>query len=457
MLRSLYIMLIYVMFLSFGAAAPFVLSLGYVWVDTFEPQAVASIILSSIPVSLIMGVAALGSYAIFDNRKGRVCFISILLLIFAVWVTITTSFLAEVPGAAWYKWNFAFKTLCFAAFLPFVFRSRVHIEAFLLIYVFSMAVHFMPVGVKTLVSGGGYGRELGITSGNSLLAEGSTLSTVALMLVPIMLHLRAYGRLIPRMLATRIGYYGLATLAIAAAVGTYERTALVGMGVGGAGLWLKSKRKVLFGIVGAAAVLVTVNNASTAWSNRISTVQDYDTESSALGRILVWRWTMGYVSQHPLGGGFDVYRIDTVEFPNKTGTGAPLVVHGKAFHSVYFEVLGEQGFPGLAIFLTLIGTTFYQLFMVARRTRRRADLAWANDLAKTLQISFAILLSCGAAIGIAFQPMIYSVIAISACLHMHVKRVDEEAARERAPSYPPLDFDIAADALVLAPLSSSEF
>ncbi len=38
MLRSLYISLVYGVFLFGGFVAPFTMGLGYVWVDTFTPQ-----------------------------------------------------------------------------------------------------------------------------------------------------------------------------------------------------------------------------------------------------------------------------------------------------------------------------------------------------------------------------------------------------------------------------------
>ncbi len=46
MLRSLWLFAIYIGFLGIGTTAPFVLVLGYVWVDTFRPQDVAYVLLN---------------------------------------------------------------------------------------------------------------------------------------------------------------------------------------------------------------------------------------------------------------------------------------------------------------------------------------------------------------------------------------------------------------------------
>ena len=423
MLRSLYLTGIYLSFFVLGRATPFVLALGYLWVDTFSPQAIASSILTSIPVSLVMAVAAIGSYIVVDREKGRLTAMSVLLILFAVWVTMTTAFWAEVPASAWEKWNYAFKTICFAAFLPFVFRSRIQIESLMQIYLFSLMVHFLPVGVKTIISGGGYGKDLGVIGGNALLSEGSTLAGVSLMLIPMIFYLRKHTLIMPRSIVTQLGYSGLITLALAAAIGTYERTALIGMVVVGIGIWIRSRRKVLYGVIGVLAVMGVASATSDAWNQRISTIKHFDTEGSALGRILVWEWTLGYVAEHPLGGGFNSYKVDRVVFPPADPNDDPIIKTGIAFHSIYFEVLGEQGYVGLGIFFAIIGLALMQLQKVARLTRNIEEMLWARELAYALQVSLVTLLACGSFIGIAFQPMLYYLFALAACLHAHVRQV----------------------------------
>jgi probable O-glycosylation ligase (exosortase A-associated) len=435
MARSLYITLVYIAFLTLGALAPFVLSLGYVWVDTFDPQDVVYYFLNQIPDSMVMAVAAFGGFILVDRNKGRLTVLTLLLAAFAAWVTITTVAFAEVPVFAWDKWNYAFKTICFAAFIPFVFRSRVQIEAFLLIYIFSLCVHILPIGIKTMISGGGYGRALGVLHENSLLAEGSTLCGVALMTVPILLYLRKHGLIVPRTRWTRLAYIGLAVTAVAAAMGTYERTGLVGMGVVGLGLWVRSRRKILWGALGIAGALTIASLTSNAYSSRISTIQDYKTEGSAYARILVWKWTLGYVAKHPAGGGFNAYRIDVIDLPVGED-GKPEIRRGVAFHSVYFEVLGEQGWPGLALFLSIIAWTVFGQHRVMRMARGVPEAEWAADMAAALQLAMATLLACGAFIGIAFQPMLYFLFAISACLREHVLVLKRRGLLERTDPAP---------------------
>ncbi len=419
MIRSLLLFLVFVAFLASGFAAPFVFSLGYVWVDGFRPQEVSYSILTELPVSMIMAVAAIGGYFVLDRRfPPKPSAQLVLTLLLAVWVTLTTSW-AEVPDPAWLKWNWAFKTIVFSAFIPYVFRSSIQIEAFALIWMLALSANTLPVGAKTILSGGGYGHALGLVAGNSGFAEGSTLAAISLMMVPIFIFLRKHGRIIPHALFTSLGYIAAIALSIAAAVGTYERTALVGAVVMGGHLWWHARRKLFFGVIAAMTVLAVGGITSQRWIERMSTVQTFDSESSALGRILVWKWTLDYALHHPLGGGFDVYRIDHIHFPNEAADAPP---HTIAFHSAYFEVLGEQGWIGLSLFLSLIATSLLTLRGVVKRTRDRPELAWSLGLARGLQGSLLTFVACSAFIGVAFQPMFYFLFAMTVSLREFTRR-----------------------------------
>src|SRR4051812_26674414 len=233
-----------------GVAAPFVMTLGYVWVDTFRPQEVAWIILNEFPVALIMGAGAFLTYFVLDRRSPPPLTLPFVLqVMMALWMTITLLW-AVAPVSAWHKWDWAFKSVAFAAFVPFVIRSRVQIEAFAQIYVFALAANFVPFGLKVLLSGGGYGTNLGLQAGNGGLSEGGYLSTVCLMAVPLALHLGRHGQLVPRVPMIGILYSGLAGLAVLTALGTHERSALVGLMFLGLYMFIRSRRKFVYAIVG---------------------------------------------------------------------------------------------------------------------------------------------------------------------------------------------------------------
>ena len=427
MLRSIWLVFVYLTFLGLGAYAPFVFALGYVWVDTFRPQEVAYIVLDQLPVAMIMGAAAMGSYLVFDRRSPpRLTLAGLIPAMMAVWCTITMTW-AVAPDSGWIKWDWAFKTLAFAAFLPYVIRSRVQIEAMAQVYLFALAANIIPYGMKILISGGGYGRDLGLGSGNYGLGEGGQLSTFCLMAVPIAYFLSRHGQLIPKHPLVKIAYLGIIGLSIVTALGTFERSALIGAGVLGIYMFMRSRQKVLFGIVLGVGIAGAAYMTSSAFLNRIQSIGSYQADSSAMVRIMVWKWTLEFAATHPLGGGFNSYLVNVIELQG-VDQNTPEIQHGRAFHSSYFEILGEQGYPGLIMFLLATGTSVLALRRLTKKTRKIPHLAWCADMSDALQSGILVFMTSGAFVGIAFQPIIWYFIAMSVSLREYVRRSEALSA-----------------------------
>ncbi len=419
-MSDLYVAMVFVAFIALGTTAPFVATLGYVWTDTFYPQLLSTIV-ALVPSSMIMGGSALLFYFMIDRRSpAQFTAHTALTLIFGLWCTLTLLW-AEVPVAAWEKWNWAFKTVMFSAFIPMVIRSRVQIEAFVQVYLAAMLIHIIPVGTKTLISGSSYGRSLGLLRGNIGVAESSTLSAICVALIPVMLYLRRHSILLPASKLRNLAYLSLIVVALGAAVGTYARTALVGFAVVGISLFITSKKKALYILFVLLLAVGIGGYTATSWGDRIATTVDYENESSAYGRILVWIWTIDYVTAHPFGGAFKNELINLITITD----GATTYVHrGKAYHNMYFEVLGEQGFPGLFMFVALQLISITYLARVIRRTRGKEHLVWLGDLARALLTALLTVMACGFFIGIAYQAFVWYLIALPVCLYAYMIRVE---------------------------------
>jgi len=426
--RNLFVALVYFSFFIVGASAPFIFALGYVWVDTFYPQYVTDGLLTQIPISFLMAIAAIGGYFLADRRSPPKFNLSLkLILLFAVWTTITLSW-AVVPADAWFKWGWAFKSVLFAVFIPYVFRTRVQIEAFILVFYFSCAATFIPTGLKTLMNGGGYGMNLGLIQGHNVgLSESSFQAAAAIAFIPILVYLREYSLIIPPLKTPRLMMFaGLIVADLACSLGTFARTAIIGVIILVIPMWLQSRRKILFALLAAVAgVGILTVATSPAWENRISTIGTYNKDSSAYTRILMWMWTLKFVGEHPLGGGFNSHEISVIEMPSLNGEPG-YVEKGRAFHNMYFEVLGEHGFPGLAIFLLILFRSLMLATQVVRRTRNRPDLVWACNLGKALRTSLMVMMACANFIGIGFQPVLWYFIALPICLREYVRRVERD-------------------------------
>lgn len=439
MLRSLYVSLIYGVFLFGGLVAPFALGLGYVWVDTFTPQKIAYSIINEFPVSEIMAVAAIGAYLLLDRKRPPAMnIITILVAAMGAWITFTTFMDPVRPVDAFGKWDWAFKTVVFSGFMPAMFRSRVQIEAFLQIYIFSLAGQFLPFAAKTILSGGRYGVNYGLVEGNGGLAEGSRLATVCLLIIPIIIFLMRNTIILPRWRIVRYGYMGMVVACLAACFGTFERTALVGIVVLAVGFLLRSRHRLIYSGICAAGIIFGssyVLSSGSEWVTRMKTITTYTQDNSAYVRILVWEWTLDFVKTHPYGGGFNAFLVDEIKLPGTHDHPEPVIDKGRAFHSIYFEVLGEHGWVGLGIFLSLFATSFLTLQSVATRAKRLVGMEWCYDLARMVQISLLVPMTCGAFIGIAFQSEIYYLFALAVMLRQQIRVAERLANAAPKPEF----------------------
>ena len=423
----------FVLCVACGLLTPFVFSLGYVWVDTMVPNRLSYSILGNMPASFIMAAGALLVYVLMDRRAPpRLTPLHALCVVFAAWITLTTTW-SVVPEAAWLKWDPSFKALLFTAFLPFVFRSRVQIEACLLVFMAGSAAHLIPWGLKTFVTGGGYNQALGLLGVNEfVLAESSSVAGVAASFVPLLLWFRTHSLLVPSQRVRTVGVAGMIAILLSATIGTFARTGVIALGILGGAMFVYSKRKVLFIIGAFCAVALLSTVASNQWEQRIDTISDYQSESSALVRLLVWKWTMGLVQTHPLGGGFRAYMIDRIELPDGS------VAFGRAFHNTYFAVLGEHGFPGLAIYLSILGLTIKTFYRLIRLTKPLPDLAWLGGFAQAGLIGLLVLMASQMFVDLSFLFVLWYFVAFAMCLNAHFLRATAAQTVPRAIGAPAL-------------------
>ena len=68
-MQDLLLLLGTTMFLAAGFVVPFVMSLGYVWVDVFTPQDVSGSLLAGQPLAFIFGACAFAVYFTLDRRE----------------------------------------------------------------------------------------------------------------------------------------------------------------------------------------------------------------------------------------------------------------------------------------------------------------------------------------------------------------------------------------------------
>ncbi len=438
--------LVFIAFLAamcgMGMRRPFILVLTYAYIDIVSPQRLTYALLNSIPISLIAFMAVIGGWLFFDNKQdsrfsGRQVLIALLLAYCAY-----TTMHADFPIEAKTKWDWVWKAMVFAIFLPLTLRTKLRIEALSLCLVLCASSIILVGGIKTATGGGGYGSLDLMVDNNSGLYEGSIISTVAIAIMPLIVYLARFGTIFPPDWRVRLFAAGLCFACLLMPVGTEARTGLVCAAALAVLVFFHAKHKLAL-ITGAGLIaLCAVPFLPNSFTNRMDTISSYQADSSASTRVQVWKWTMDYARQNPLGGGFDSYLQNsfTYQTMNKIDQGGTVRVEfatvtdrGRAFHSSYFEMLGEQGYPGLFMWLLLNLGTLFQSFRLRRRylnTERDED-KWVAPYALALAQGHIIYLVGSFFVGIAYQPFIFMLIALQIGVTTYIRR--REKAREWQP------------------------
>jgi probable O-glycosylation ligase (exosortase A-associated) len=195
-------------------------------------------------------------------------------------------------------------------------------------------------------------------------------------------------------------------LSVVAILGTHSRGALIGLAAMLLFLLLKSRKRLIFVPVMALTVYLSLQIMPRQWFERMETIQSYEQDASAGGRINAWWFAFNLAKDRPLvGGGFETFRASAF----KIYAPDPEDVHDA--HSIYFEVLGEHGFVGF-VFFTALGLSVWRSCTFLRKTTiTDPEIAMYGDLARMTQVSLVGYAAAGAFLGLAYFDLYYNLVA----------------------------------------------
>lgn len=418
---------------ALGFRRPFMFVLAYTYIDLVSPQRLSYYLLNSVPISMIVAALAIVSWALFEKKRGVRLppqqWMILILLVYAYFTTIH----ADFPVDAKDKWDWAAPVLVWAFFLPLTLTTRLRIESYLLIMVLSASAIIIVGGIKTVLSGGGYGTLALLGDSNSGLFEGSTISTAAIAMIPVILWLTRHGTVFPPDWRVRAFAYGLIFACLLIPVGTAARTGVVCIAVLAILMLRHTKRRFVYMSLLGLGASILIPMLPQDFTSRTATISTYQADESASTRLAVWAWTIDYANQNPFGGGFGAFRSNKIKYRtmDRQSAGSIDVVQSatiedeaRAYHSSYFEMLGEQGYPGLILFLLINGIGLLRMEIVRRRYKGNEGDLWISPLATALQSSHLIYLVGSAFIGIAYQPFVFMIVGVQIGLGSYLARRD---------------------------------
>jgi putative inorganic carbon (HCO3(-)) transporter len=400
---------------------PYVGVLMWVWISVMNPHRLSWGFAYSYPFAMIIAIVTLVALLVTkDPKKLPMTPVVVTLIAFTVWMNVTTLF-ALWPDESLVMLQRVMKTMLMTLVTVMLIKTRKQINLLIWALVISLGYYGVKGGIFTVMTGGGstvWGPEGSYIEGNNEVA------LAFITIIPMMFYLLLVSQ--NKWVRRAMGISML--LCTFAALGSYSRGALLGVSAMLLFLWLKSPKKLVPAIIMVLMIPVVVAFMPDKWSQRMDTIQTYQSDASAMGRINAWKMATNLALDRPLvGGGYEIY--NRVSFARW----APDPDDLHAAHSIYFQALGEHGFVGLGLYLLLAFLTWRKGSWIIRQAARRPEYKWAAHLATMIQVSLIGFATGGAFLSLLYYDVPYYLMAAMVCTGALLEKVlAEEAAAAKA-------------------------
>lgn len=418
-MRDYFFLLILPLILYTMAKRPFIALGMWVWTALFYPNVWLYGIAAPIRYNLLFSVIAIVSYlAMRDKPKVKFEAITVLVILFLIWTTLSSLGSLAPEATTWGIWTRFFKVVLLYLFIVFIVDKKIHIDFLVWAVVLSIGFYGCLEALKFIASGGGHkieGHE------GHVLGDRNELACAIVMTLPICYYLLLeFGK---QSKVIRLGLLGTMGLLVAAVIGTQSRGGMVALLGLSAYMFVKSDRKGLLATLGVLLAFGLSGLVSEEWVSRMDTISSADQDASFMGRVVAWKLSFILAVQNPIFGAgfksleyFPVWTIASMDFGSfpffYTGEAVPSVTKGHAAHSIYFQVLGEHGFIGLAIYLGVLGLAFVKAGRIAKQARKLGSVPWLANLATMLQLSIFAFCLGGAALSFAYFDLAFAIFAL---------------------------------------------
>jgi probable O-glycosylation ligase (exosortase A-associated) len=384
----------------------------WVWVALLSPNDLLYGFMAGVPFNKIVAASTFCLMIISREKKSPyVDATLLLLLLLAVTATISwwNGLVATDESNELYQKLIKEIVLAFVITVVMTTRHRLH----MLVLTVALSLGFLAVkeGLISILTAGGHK-----IIGSGAVGDNNSLATALLMVIPLMYYLARYSAV----RTLRIGLLAAAALGLITVIMTFSRGGFVGLMVLGLFAIRYSRNKLVGLAAVAAACCLIYTLAPESWFERLNTISDASNDSSFMGRVVAWKISWLLAMDRPFFGGgmhavqfqavWDAYRPLLPSLAFIPTPPADIIPH--AAHSIYFEVLGDLGFVGLGLFISLLSVAFWNCRWIARNARHDPTLAWAADLAKLSQISLVIYVVTGAALSMGYFELIYILLAV---------------------------------------------
>lgn len=396
-MRDLVLMAVLAGALPAAFLRPWIGVLLWCWVSIMSPHKLAWA-LAGQPIAWIVGSVTLAGLVLFPRGIRRVPMRSTMVLMGLLWLWAGVSaWLAVYPGAARAELGEVSKMLLFVFVSTMLFQERGRLRWLIWVLVGSLGFYGVKGAVFSLMTGADH-----IVFGppRSHFADNNHLALGLNMLLPLMIWLarsEERGWL-------RWTWFGVAGCSVLSVLFTYSRGGLLALVAVLGIILLRSRQRAAVIAVAVLVLVAALVLAPPHWFDRVASIADYEQDSSVQGRFNAWWFAWNLALERPLvGGGFGVFTEEMFQVH------APNPDDFAVGHSIYFDVLGTQGFVGLGLFLAMIASALWRSEILRRRLREKDP--WLAGCAEAIHLSLLAFLVGGAFLSMAWNDVTYHLLA----------------------------------------------
>lgn len=408
-MRDLLIISIVVLASLAALRRPWVGILAWTWLSIMNPHRYAFGLAYDAPLAAMVAVTTLMGAMFAGNKHSPFLGPPVKwFVVFIFWITL--SWLAGLsPEADYPQWNKVMKIDFMILVALVLVNTKKQIMLLAWVVVASLAVLGVKGGLFTILTGGSY-RVWGPP--DSFIYDNNEFALAMVMTVPLLrfLQLQMEGKWIRNAMAVAMA------LCIASALGSYSRGGMLAALSMALYFWWRSKNKLMPALLMLAVGAALLAFMPEQWSERMSSVQSYEQDRSAMGRISAWwnAWNLAF--HYPFGVGFNAAR------PELFARFSPYPDFVHAAHSIYFQVLGNHGFVGLFMFLGIWVSTWRSASWLIRHGVEQPESRWCADLGTMSQVCLLAFGVGGAFLSLSYFDLPYNVMVLVVATRFWLQR-----------------------------------
>lgn len=393
---------------------PFYGLLVYSWLAFMRPQDMAWGASRILPLSQWVAIAMVIGLALAVGRERLMTLKpqTVLLILLAGWISLSTV-LAVVPEMSGEVYGNYWKAILMTVLATGLVCDRRRLRLLLLLIVFSIGFLGAKRGLYGLLRGG-----VRFNDGpGGFMSDNNSFALALNMVLPLLVGLV----IVEKQKIVRIAAGVAAALCLLSILFTFSRGGLLTLVVVGGLLIWRSKRRVL--VAGLLALglcgflFLTSEQMTQQYVERAQSIQNYEEDGSALGRINAWTTSWRVFLDYPWTG------VGPNNLAAVYQRYSPQEERFRVAHNAFFQLLAECGLPALLLFVGALGATWWRL----QRLRDATDLSWVEVQARMLQISVAAYVVGSMFLNTAYSELIYYLMGLSVGLEVVAQ---SDAARE---------------------------